>query len=186
MPDDAMTVTRMDMVVHLGTHVDAPCHFVPGGASIEQLPLERLTGAGVVCRVDADEDEVYGVEALVDADLIRAGDIVVLHTGWWRHFSTDQYGRHPSPSVDLARWLITRRVTMVAVDTPTPDIPARLRPQGFDWPVHHALLGAGVLIAEHLTNLDDLSGQRVELVLAPLNIRGADGAPVRALGRAAD
>ena len=72
---------------------------------------------------------------------------------------------------------------MVAVDTGTPDLPVALRPDGFTWPVHQILLGAGVLVAEHLTNLAGLTGSRVELVLAPLNIRGADGAPVRALGR---
>jgi len=136
-----------------------------------------------VCRVEASDDEVYGVGALLDRDLVRSGDIVVLETGWWRHFGTERYARHPSLSVEVAEWLVSREVAMVAVDTGTPDLPVPLRPPNFRWPVHHVLLGAGVLIAEHLTNLATLSGLRVELLLAPLNIRGADGAPVRALGR---
>lgn len=183
MPADPMNVTRMDMVVHLGTHVDAPVHFIPGGQSIDELGLERLSGPGVVCRVSAGAEEIYGPEALLDADLVRAGDLVVLETGWWRHFGTELYSRHPSLSVELAHWLVEKEVAMVAVDTGTPDLPVALRPDGFTWPVHQILLGAGVLVAEHLTNLAGLTGSRVELVLAPLNIRGADGAPVRALGR---
>jgi kynurenine formamidase len=184
LPDDPMNVTRMDMVVHTGTHVDAPSHFVAGAHSIDDLDLGRLTGDGVVCRVAAADEEVYGLDALVDRDLVHAGDIVILDTGWWRHFGTDRYGQHPSLSVEVAEWLVEHEVAMVAVDTGTPDLPVALRPKRFDWPVHRALLGAGVLIAEHVTNLTDLSGRRVEVVLAPLNIRGADGAPVRALGRA--
>ncbi|WP_179274226.1 cyclase family protein [Rhodococcus sp. 06-221-2] len=183
MPADPMTVSQMDMVVHTGTHVDAPCHFVAGAESIDEIDLSRLTGEGVVCRVEAGEDEVYGLDALVDRELVREGDIVVLETGWWCHVGTPLYARHPSLSVDLARWLVDRRVSMIAVDTGTPDVPVQLRPEGFNWPVHQILLGAGVLIAEHVTNLTALSGQRVELMFAPLNIRGSDGAPVRAVGR---
>jgi kynurenine formamidase len=185
LPGDPMNVTRMDMVVHTGTHVDAPSHFVAGAETVDQLDLTRLTGAGVVCRVDATDEEVYGLHAVLDRDSVRAGDIVILETGWWRHFGTERYGRHPSLSVEVAEWLVDQEVAMVAVDTGTPDLPVALRPEGFGWPVHHVLLGAGVLIAEHLTNLAGLSGRRVELILAPLNIRGADGAPVRALGRLA-
>jgi kynurenine formamidase len=185
MPEDPMSVTRMDMIVHTGTHVDAPSHFIAGGESIDQLGIDRLSGRGVVCRVDAGDDEVYGLDALVDRELIQAGDLVVLDTGWWRHFGSDRYHRHPSLSTDVATWLVDSGVALVGVDVATPDIPVHLRSEGFGWPIHQILLGAGVVIAEHLTGLGALSGQRVELVLAPLNIRGADGSPVRALGRAA-
>jgi kynurenine formamidase len=185
LPDDPMSVTRMDMIVHTGTHVDAPSHFIAGGETVDQLGIDRLSGHGVVCRVEAGDDEVYGLDALLDKELIRPGDLVVLDTGWWKAFGTDRYHRHPSLSVEVATWLADREVALVGVDTATPDIPVPLRPEGFDWPVHQVLLGAGVVIAEHLTGLGPLSGQRVELVLVPLNIRGADGSPVRALGRVA-
>jgi len=180
-----VSITVRPSTVLISRLRDAPSHFVVGGESVDQLDLARLTGAGVVCRVDASDDEVYGLEALVDRDLVRSGDIVILETGWWRHFGSGRYGRHPSLSLKVAEWLVEREVAMVAVDTGTPDLPVVLRPEGFRWPIHHVLLGSGVLIAEHLTNLSELSGRRVEVVLAPLNIRGADGAPVRALGRLA-
>jgi kynurenine formamidase len=183
MPEHPLNVTHIDMVVHVGTHVDAPCHFIDGGPAIDDLPVDRFAGPGLVCRVESSDRSVFGVEALVDRDAIEAGDIVVLETGWSRYFGTPRYDEHPSLSVELAHWLVERGVKMIALDAPTPDLPVHLRPAGFTWPVHQALLRAGVLIAEHVTNLAPLSGQRVEAIFTPLNIGGSDGAPVRALAR---
>jgi arylformamidase len=58
------------------------------------------------------------------------------------------------------------------------------RPRGFDWPVHHVLLGHGVLIAEHLTNLRPLAGRRIEAMFLALAIEGSDGGPARVIARA--
>ncbi|MGY1838137.1 MULTISPECIES: NAD(P)-binding domain-containing protein [unclassified Modestobacter] len=183
MPEHPLNVTHVDMVVHVGTHVDAPCHFIDGGPAIDDLPVDRFAGPGIVCRVRAGDLEVYGPDALADRDAIEPGDIVLLETGWSQHFRTPRYDEHPSLSFELAHWLVDRGVKMIALDTPTPDLPVHVRPEGFTWPVHQVLLRAGVLIAEHVTNLTPLSGRRVEAVFAPLNIGGADGAPVRALAR---
>ena len=83
-----------------------------------------------------------------------------------------------------AEWLVDRKIKLLAVDTPTPDIPIHKRPQGFDWPVHHTLLRDGVLISEQVANARSLAGRRAELLFLPLNIVGGDGAPARVLGRA--
>jgi arylformamidase len=185
MPADPMNVTSIEMVTHVGTHVDAPSHFMPSGATIDQLPLDRFVGRGIVCRVAPTEAlGLIETDALIDRDRIEAGDIVILDTGWARQFGQAGYHAHPSLSENLARWLVARRVKLVAVDLPTPDLAVQVRPPGFGWPVHHILLGAEVLIAEHVTNLAAVSGQRVEALFAPLCIAGADGAPVRALVRA--
>lgn len=185
LPEDPMNVTHIDMVCHVGTHVDAPCHFIPDGQSMDQIELDRLGGHGVVCRVDPECGPLINAGDLRDRDQIGRGDIVILHTGCSRHFGTARYDDHPSLSLELAHWLVEREVKLVAVDTPTPDLPVARREAGFDWPVHQILLGAGVLISEHVTNLDALAGQRVEAVFAPIAIGGADGGPVRALARPA-
>jgi arylformamidase len=78
---------------------------------------------------------------------------------------------------------VDRQVKLLAVDTPTPDIPVDKRPPGFDWPVHHTLLGDGVLISEQVANAHSLVGRRAEFLFLPLNIVGGDGAPARVLGR---
>ena len=183
MPTDPMNVTHIDMVCHVGTHVDAPCHFIAGAPSMDQIGLDRLCGPGIVCRVDSEGEPVAGLEQLRDRERIERGDIVILDTGCSRHFGTARYDDHPGLSLELAHWLVEREIKLVAVDMPTPDIAVARREPGFNWPVHQILLGAGILIAEHVTNLEPLGGQRVEALFAPISIGGADGGPVRAIAR---
>jgi kynurenine formamidase len=68
---------------------------------------------------------------------------------------------------------------MVGVDFLSADLPVPRRPKGFDWPVHHLLLGNGILIAENLANLTAVAGRRLTIGAFPLKIKGGDGAPAR-------
>jgi len=183
-PADPMQVSALELCCHVGTHVDAPVHFLEGAPAIDDLPPERFAGAGVVLRVEAAAEDVIGADALAAAAPgVRAGDIVLLDTGWSALWRDERYVRHPSLGLDAADWLVERGAKLLGVDFPTPDRPLCRRPEGFDWPVHRRLLGAGVLVAEHLTGLRALAGRRVEVVCAPLNLAGADGAPARVLAR---
>jgi kynurenine formamidase len=185
MPAKPLNVTRMDTIVHMGTHVDAPRHFFPDGPAMEAIPLERMMGRGVVIRM---EKPVYGVIEPGDLDRasprIKAGDIVAIDTGWSARWGTPAWDQHPCLSLEAARWLLDKRVKMLAVDTPTPDIPLDRRPADFNWPVHRTLLAHGILIAEQLANPARLAGQRVEFVFAPLPITESDGSPARVIARA--
>ena len=188
MPEKPINVTEMQMVVHTGTHIDAPRHFLADGPALDEIALERLHGAGVVIAVDRGARELITAGDLDGAGVaVQPGDIVALHTGWWQKVGTEAYEDHPSLAVDAAQWLVDRRVKMLLVDTPTPDLPVQHRPEGFAWPVHHTLLAHGVLICEHLTGHTDLLGPegigRAEFIVNALNIVGADGAPVRVLAR---
>jgi kynurenine formamidase len=183
-PKSPLNVTEMQMVVHLGTHVDAPRHFFSDGPAFHEIPLERLHGRGVVWHIEKPD---YGVISVADFERARPAvnpaDIVVISTGWWRHFGNERYDRHPSLSVEAAQWLVDKRVKLVAVDFVTPDLAVNRRGLGFDWPVHHVLLGHGVLVCEHTTNLDTLVNNPAEFVFGALNIRNSDGAPARVLAR---
>src|SRR5262245_43997881 len=81
-PQHRANVTEVQMVVHHGTHLDAPRHFIEDGPTIDQIPLERLYGPGVIWRIDVADCGLIDV-----ADLERAtprmqeGDIVLLDTG---------------------------------------------------------------------------------------------------------
>lgn len=183
--EDGVNVQRYSVPTHVGTHVDAPRHFVEGGAAIDELPLSRFAGEGVVLdvsREDAAEitvDDVEGAEGTV-----REGDVVLLYTGWQEKFGTPAYASHPWFSEDLAEWFVERGVKMVAMDVLTPDIPGPRRPDGWtEFPVHRTLLGEGVLVAENLTNLDGLVGERLSVQGFPVKIAGGDGAPVRFVAR---
>src|SRR5262249_55047558 len=78
---------------------------------------------------------------------------------------------------------VERSAKLVGVDFATPDLAVPRRPPGFDWPVHHVLLGHGVLIAEHLRNLRPLTGHRIEAMFLALAIEGSDGSPARVIAR---
>lgn len=186
-PEHPLNVTEIQMVVHIGTHVDAPRHFFSDGPAFHEIPLERLHGQGVVWRIIKGD---YGIIDVADLEaarpLLTPGDILAIDTGYSRHFGTPAYDRHPSLSVEAAHWLVRQRVKLVAVDTVTPDLPVQKRPKGFDWPVHHVLLSQGVLVSEHLNNLSALAGARAEFMFMALNVREADGAPARVLGRLLD
>jgi kynurenine formamidase len=186
MPEDPLNATEIQMVCHFGTHVDAPCHFIPDGPAFHEIPLDRLYGPGALWRIDA------GAGGLIDAAILarqrptlRADDILLVDTGWAEHVGTERYSEHPSFSPDAAAWLVDRGIKLLGIDCLTPDLAVPRRPPGFDWPVHHILLSNGVLIAENLTNLRALAGPRIEAMFLALNIAGADGAPARVVAREA-
>lgn len=180
-------ITMMNMVVHHGTHLDAPSHFIVGAPSFDQVPLERLYGQGVVWSFDVEE---YGLIDVADLEAarpkLRPGDIVLFDTGWAPKVRTEAYERHASLTPEAAEWLPERKVKMIGVDFATPDRAPSNRPEGFDWPVHQTLLPHGILIAEHVNNLGLLSGRRIEAFFGALSIVDSDGAPARAMARAID
>ena len=185
MPVQPANITHMDMVVHTGTHVDAPLHFCADGPGMEAIPLDRLMGEGVVVRLESSACEAITAEQLAAATpAIEPGDIVAFDTGWKTRWETPDWTRHPYLSPEATDWLIDKRVKLVAVDTINPDLPYDLRPDDFDFPVHCALLQRGILIAEQVANLEALSGQRAEFLFGALPIADCDGAPTRVLARA--
>lgn len=180
--DRRVNVTCTSAAVHAGTHVDAPRHFVPDGLSIDQLDLSRVSGPGVGWAVDRGScEEITAADLDACRPLVEPGDIVLIRTGWDVHFHGDHdvYNHHPYLSVEAAAWLAERRVKMVALDVATPDKPEAVREPGFDWPVHRLLLGAGVLVAEHLAHLELVAGRRCKVFALPIPIVGSDGAPAR-------
>lgn len=185
MPADPLNLSRMELICHSGTHLDAPCHFVADAPAMDEVPLERLLGEAVLWRLEGlAEDDLIEVEALAAAQPPLAdGDAVLIDTGWGAKWPSGDYGRHPSLSPAAAEWLVEQGARMVGIDFATPDLAGHRRPEGFDWPVHRILLSQGVLVIEHLRNLDRLQPGRLLLLCLPLAIQGGDGAPARVLAR---
>ncbi len=184
LPEDIANVTEIHMVCHHGTHVDAPRHFLNDGPAFHEIPVERLCGPGVIWDIPKEPLALITPEDLENATpAIRPGDIVIINTGWWKLVNTEKYEEHPSLSPEAAQWLVDHQAKIVGVDFSTPDLTAHLRPADFEFPVHYTLLRRGVLVAEHMTNLDELSGHRVEIVFGALNVLESDGGPARVLAR---
>ncbi len=183
-PEHRANVTEVHMVVHHGTHIDAPRHFIADGPTMDEIPLERLYGPGVVWRFDVPDHGVIDAADLERATpRMREGDIVLIDTARARHVNTPKYMEHACLNAEAAQWLVKRGAKLVGVDFATPDLAANQRAGDFAFPVHYTLLSHGVLIAEHVTNVAALTGQRAEIMFLGLNIAGSDGAPARVVAR---
>jgi kynurenine formamidase len=171
-PDVQLThVTHLDL--HLGTHIDAPLHFVPGGADIASLELALRPAIVVRTR-----EHVIPPNALPPVPL--RGCAVLFDTGWTVSAETCAYfERFPHLSTDTAAELVGRGVALVGIDSPSAD--------GVDsdpeCPAHRILLGAGIPIVEGLANLDRLPEPPAAFWFCafPPCLEGADGSPVRAV-----
>lgn len=117
---------RIRMVMHSGTHLNAPIHLIQRGVGVGGIDLARLFGNGVVLSIPKPRwglVEPGDLEAATPA--IQAGDRVVIVTGWHRKFSDslEYFGEAPGLSKAAAEWLVAREVALVAVDTPQIDHP---------------------------------------------------------------
>ncbi|WP_270889228.1 cyclase family protein [Pedococcus sp. 5OH_020] len=178
---DGMSITHASFHAHTGTHVDAPSHFVPGGESITEVSLDRFVGDGIVVSVHRQAgEEIPAFDVAPQVEAFGPDAMVCLHSGWDSRYGTaTEYEQFPFLSLDLAHALVGLRVRMLALDTPSPDMPDGSRPEYFDWPVHRILMEGGVLITEQLTGLDLIRGRRFRLYALPIALAGSDGAPAR-------
>ena len=117
---------RIRMVMHSGTHLNAPIHLIQQGIAVGGIAMERLFGSGVVLSIPKAKWESVTEEDLESATpAIEAEDIVVIVTGWHRKYSDsiEYFGHAPGLSPKAAEWLVDKGVSLVAVDTPQVDHP---------------------------------------------------------------
>jgi arylformamidase len=173
---DPCTVSRLDIGAHAGTHMDAPAHFVRGGAGIDTMPLDAAIGSARVIAI-RDRESIKPDELL--RHRIRRGERLLFKThNSARCWDIDSFVEDfVYISAAAARYLVERQVRLVGVDYLSV---GGFHEEGAD--THQALLTAGIWIIEGL-NLARVHPGRVQLVCLPLKIAGADGAPSRALVR---
>jgi arylformamidase len=171
---DVAAVSRLTLSTHAGTHVDPPAHFLPGGATVDILPLDVLVGPAVVVDlsgtgpIDAARLAAAGLgDGDGDGD---ASSRLLLRTG----AADEDPAAEGTLTEDGARWLVERGVRLVGADT------LSIEPATDRYPVHQILLGAGVVIVEGL-DLFGVRPGRYQLACLPLRVAGGDGAPARAV-----
>lgn len=173
---DGYRLTELSLGTHTGTHLDAPRHYFTTGATVDQLPAERLVGPAVVVDLPPDRQNRLTVEALrKQADHITPGSRVLLRTGWEARWGEAVYFTdHPSLTISAALWLVERGVGLLGLDLPSPAV----EPEE----VHRVLLGGTgpIVIVENLINVS-LLPTNFQLAVLPLPLKGLDGSPVRAL-----
>ncbi|MEA3050316.1 MAG: arylformamidase [Sphingomonadales bacterium] len=178
--DDGSTfqIGRIDMVANTGTYLDTPFHRFEDGDDLAAVGLDRLAELpGLVVR---SEGPAIGPELFQDFDV--AGKAVLVHTGWDRHWRTEAYqSGHPYLTAEAARLLAERGAALVGIDSHNIDDTAvRARP------VHTLLLGAGILICEHMTGLAELPDEGFRFYATPPKIAGMGTFPVRAFALLSD
>lgn len=179
---------------HCGTHLDAPNHFAPGQASIDEVPPGRLFGPAVVFDISdraAGDPDATLTAADVDAwealhGRVPEGAIALLRTGWaarwgdpaaYRNFDGEGLLRFPSFGLDAARRLLVERGCVgLGVDALSVDLG-----RDGEFPVHRLGSGLGRWFAENLANLDRLPPAGAVVVALPVPLRGGSGAQARVL-----
>ena len=184
---------------HGGTHIDAPIHFAQSRRTVDQIPLEQLTGASIIVDVqrqcEANRDYQITTEDLQDWEkkngTIASGAIVLFRTGYgrrWpdraRYMGTDERGasavaklHFPGLHSNAARWLTaSRQIKAVGLDTPSIDYG-----QSTLFESHRILFEKNVPAFENLANLDQLPTKDFFLVALPMKIKGGSGGPLRVI-----
>lgn len=172
-------VSRLELGLHSGTHVDAPIHFIDGAEGIETFPIDVFVGPAVVVDARAmdgpfDRAAIAGLGIPPDTErlLFRSRNSEL-----WRDpaFSKSFQG----VTGDGARSLVELGVRLVGIDY------LSIAPFGDPVPTHVELLGAGVVILEGL-DLRAVEPGSYDLICLPVLIPGSDGGPTRAVVRRRD
>lgn len=167
-------IGKIELVANTGTYVDAPFHRYADGIDLSELPLESLVNLeGIVIQA---ESVGTTIDTAILEDVDVAGKAVLFHTGWSRHWQTDQYFEgHPFLTEAVAVALRDRGAALVGIDSYNIDDVTDGRR-----PVHTVLLGANIPICEHMTNLDQLPDQGFRFHAAPVKVKNFGTFPVRA------
>jgi arylformamidase len=168
-------VSKISCGVHMGTHVDAPYHFIDSGQGIDTLALEILIGPAYV--LDLIGTEIIDRETLEDADIPQGVERILFKTRNSMYWATGiKTFQEDYVAVDQsgAEWLVEQGVKLVGVDY--------LSVAEFDAeaPTHQTLLRHGIVIVEGL-DLSSAGAGRYDFACLPLKIIGGDGAPARAV-----
>jgi arylformamidase len=167
---DVVNISRLDLGVHTGTHVDAPVHFIEGGEGVEAIEPELLIGEAYVVDATSLDAAITG-EALESLDLPDGAERLLFKTPNSRLWDLDTFTR------DFIRFLesgavalLERGVRLVGIDYLSIG----------DEAAHRVFLGNGIVPLEGL-DLRLVDPGRYRLYCLPLNLVGSDGAPARVL-----
>lgn len=181
--NDGFNLVSVHMGSQSGTHVDAPFHFDDNAEKIDEIPLDRFVGRGVILHANGvvARERITLDSVRSDAESARPGDIVIVHTGWSRHYGEPSYFDNPFLDAGLVSFLLGRGVRTIGLDALNIDeTPDNTHP-GEGFPAHHLIANVGGVICENLCNLESVDFPDPFISLLPMKFVGIDGAPVRAV-----
>lgn len=179
--NDGFTSERLNLNTHTATHLDAPYHFFPELATIDEMPIEKFMGDAVIVNLEGIEARTaIGSEHMKKyEEKIKEEGIVLINTGWCRkrNYTKEYYNDWPFLSKEGAEWLLEKKVKGVGID----GLSMGGWYEGTGRPPHEVLLPEGVWLLEELFFPEELlQYEECFLTAVPLKITGAGGSPTRA------
>ena len=168
-------IGKIEMVANTGTYIDSPFHRYANGKDLSGLPLANIANLeGLVVR------QTKRNKRAIDADVFKylklKNKAVLVHTGWDKHWRTDQYAEgHPYLTRAGAQFLVDQEAALVGIDSFNIDDAA-----DGTRPAHTLLLSAEIPIVEHLCNLEALPDEGFAFFAVPVKVKGFGSFPVRA------
>lgn len=177
-PGTEFQIGKIEMITNTGTYLDCPFHRYANGEDLSQVALEKMVDLeAIVIRAD------YRNGIAIDPAVLQGKELrnraVLIHTNWAEHWQTEQYFyNHSFLTKESALYLATCGVTLVGIDSHNiDDTRSNARP------VHSVLLKEGILIVEHLCNLDKLPDDGFLFSAIPPKFKGVGTFPVRAIAK---
>jgi kynurenine formamidase len=170
-------LARITLSTHQGTHLDAPFHLFDEGETVDKISLYKCIVRAI--KVDLTykkpKENISIEDVLKYEPFVDRGISLLFYTGWDKLYPKKEFfSDFPYVSKELAQWLAEKKVGLIGLDFPCPNIT--------DWKIiHEILLGNSVLIVEGLVNMEELGEGEFTFFALPLKIRGRDGSPVRAI-----
>ena len=177
-PGTEFQIGKIEMIANTGTYVDAPYHRYANGKDLSELPLESL--ADLDCVVVRVKPGTTAIDELPLSAREVAGRAILFHTGWDRHWRTQEYfDGHPFLTEKVAEFLAKSRAALVGIDSHNID-----DTRGGTRPVHSTLLGHEIPICEHMCGLASLPDTGSRFFAVPVKVKAMGTFPVRAFGMA--
>lgn len=180
------------MAIHQGTHLDAPSHFFPDGANIDEMPLETFCGRAV----KIDLRETVQEAGPITREMIEAspgfepgrldGAIAVTWTGWAKEklFTPGYFATNPYLDTEACHFLCDCGMKALCMDHGIdPGMQDDFVAHHEDSPGHRAVLGRGVPLIEHVINLETFEETEFEMFAFPVKLYRIEGAPARVVAR---
>lgn len=173
---DVANVTRLDMDVHCGTHVEGPLHVIDGGDPLESYPLDAFVGAAWVAdlrtahRIGPAELELASIPGDVERVLMRTRN-----SSYWQDETHEFRRDFAALTADGAAWMVERGMRLVGADYLSVELF-----DDQDLEAHRVLLRGGAAILEGL-NLAEVEPGPYRLTCLPLRLAGTEAAPARAI-----
>lgn len=177
-PGTEFQIGKIEMVTNTGTYLDCPFHRFEHGKDLSEVSLEAFTDLdGIVIRLPYTESLAITEAHLKNYEIRNRA--VLIHTGWDMFWNTETYyENHPFLTAEAATYLRDCGVKLVGIDSHNID-----DTRGKSRPVHTTLLGADILIVEHLCNLGSLPNDGFSFSAIPPKLKGVGTFPVRAFAK---